>query len=173
MAAILSDTRNLTSAATTDYDRYYAGKLASVAGIDDMDAFAENMLQAKSDLSAMSGLDIILLDYKDFEFGGKEVGIGVAQTLTPLDLVERKQELKTAIQEQKEKSKLDQLFCAIVDARDQKSYILWGDDVDKGIAVSAFGDDVQDDMLEVDNVVSCKNQIAPAIQGAVTKATTN
>lgn len=173
MAAILSDTLNLTSTTTTDYDRYYAGKLASAAGIDDMDAFAENMLQAKSDLSSMSALDIVLLDYKDFEFGGKDVGIGVAETLTPQDLVDRKQELKTAILDQKQKSNLDHLFFAIVDARDQKSYILWGDDIDKDVVVSAFGEDVDGGMLEVENVVSRKNQIAPAIQSAVTKGSTN
>lgn len=173
MAAILSDTLNLTSTTTTDYDRYYAGKLAEAAGIGDMDAFAENMLLAKSDLTSMSAPDIVLLDYKDFEFGGKDVGIGVAETLTPQDLIDRKQDLKTAIFDQKQKSNLDHLFFAIVDARDQKSYILWGDDTDKDIAISAFGDDVKDDMLEVDNVVSRKNQIAPAIQSAVTKTTTN
>lgn len=173
MAAILSDTLNLTSTTTTDYDRYYASKLAETAGIEDTDAFAENMLQAKSDLSSMSALDIVLLDYKDFEFGGKNVGIGVAETLTPQDLVDRKQELKTAILDQKQKSNLDHLFFAIVDARDKKSYILWGDDIDEGVAISAFGDDVTDDMLEVDNVVSRKNQIAPAIQSAVATATPN
>ncbi|WP_306143794.1 manganese-dependent inorganic pyrophosphatase [Roseibium sp. MMSF_3412] len=173
MAAILSDTLNLTSTTTTDYDRYYAGRLAEVAGIDDMNAFAENMLLAKSDLSSMSALDIVLLDYKDFEFGGKDVGIGVAETLTPQDLIDRKQELRTAILDQKQKSNLDHLFFAIVDARDQKSYLLWGDDIDKDIAISAFGEDAKDDMLEVDNVVSRKNQIAPAIQSAVTKTTTH
>ncbi|WP_420332562.1 manganese-dependent inorganic pyrophosphatase [Roseibium sp.] len=173
MAAILSDTLNLTSTTTTDYDRYYAGRLAEVAGIDDMDAFAENMLLAKSDLSSMSALDIVLLDYKDFEFGGKDVGIGVAETLTPQDLIDRKQELRTAILDQKQKSNLDHLFFAIVDARDQKSYLLWGDDIDKDIAISAFGEDAKDDMIEVDNVVSRKNQIAPAIQTAVTKTTTH
>jgi len=173
MAAILSDTLNFTSTTTTDYDRYYAGKLAEVAGIDDMDAFAENMLLAKSDLSSMSALDIVLLDYKDFEFGGKDVGIGVAETLTPQDLIDRKQELRTAILDQKRNSNLDHLFFAIVDARDQKSYLLWGDDIDKDIAISAFGEDAKDDMLEVDNVVSRKNQIAPAIQSAVTKTTTH
>lgn len=173
MAAILSDTLNLTSTTTTDYDRFYAGKLAETAGIDDMDAFAENMLLAKSDLSSMSALDIVLLDYKDFEFGGKNVGIGVAETLTPQDLIDRKQELRTAILDQKQNSNLDHLFFAIVDARDQKSYFLWGDDIDKNIAISAFGEDARDDMLEVDNVVSRKNQIAPAIQSAVTTTTTH
>ncbi|MEO1115223.1 MAG: DHHA2 domain-containing protein, partial [Pseudomonadota bacterium] len=104
---------------------------------------------------------------------GKNVGIGVAETLTPQDLVDRKQELRTAILDQKQKSNTDHLIFAIVDARDQKSYLLWGDDIDKEIAISAFGEDAKDDMLEVDNVVSRKNQIAPAIQSAVTKAATN
>lgn len=173
MAAILSDTLNLTSTTTTDYDRYYAGKLAETAGIDDRDAFAESMLLAKSDLSAMSALDIILLDYKDFEFDGKHVGIGVAETLTPQDLIDRKSELKTAVRDHKQNSNLDHLFFAIVDARDQKSYLLWGDDTDRDIVASAFARGTDDEMLELDNVVSRKNQIAPAIQSAVTGSLTN
>ncbi|WP_372571929.1 manganese-dependent inorganic pyrophosphatase [Ruegeria jejuensis] len=167
MAAILSDTVNLTSPTTTDYDRAYVKALAARAGIDDINAFAESMLLAKSDLSGLSAADIVLLDYKDFEFGGKKVGIGVAETLTAQQLIDRRYQLKTAIEAQKKDSGLDHLIFAIVDTRDQRSYLLWGDDADMNVAIAAFGGEVADDMLQADGVISRKRQIGPAIQRAV------
>ncbi|MBG6209903.1 manganese-dependent inorganic pyrophosphatase [Labrenzia sp. EL_126] len=167
MAAILSDTVNLTSPTTTDYDRRYVKLLADKAGIDDIDRFAENMLLAKSDLGGLSAKDIVLLDYKDFEFGGQKVGIGVAETLTAQQLIDRRYELKSAIEAQKKASGLNHLIFAIVDTRDQKSYLLWGDDDDKSIVLSAFGGEIADDMLVADGVVSRKRQIGPAVQRAV------
>ena len=167
MAAILSDTVNLTLPTTTDYDRHYVQELAQQAGIEDVDAFAENMLLAKSDLSALSAKDIVLLDYKDFVYGGKNVGIGVAETLTAQQLIDRRHELKAAIEAQKTASGLDHLVFAIVDTRDQKSYMLWGDDTDKDLVLAAFGGEIADDMLEAENVISRKRQIGPAIQKAV------
>lgn len=169
MAAILSDTVNLTSPTTTGYDRRYVKLLADKAGIDDVDRFAENMLLAKSDLGGLSAKDIVLLDYKDFEFGGQKVGIGVAETLTAQQLIDRRYELKSAIEAQKKASGLNHLIFAIVDTRDQKSYLLWGDDDDKSVVLSVFDGEIADDMLVADGVVSRKRQIGPAIQRAVEK----
>jgi manganese-dependent inorganic pyrophosphatase len=169
LSAILSDTINLTSPTTTDYDRKYAQVLSQRAGIEDTDKFAENMLLAKSDLGGLPAKDIVLLDYKDFEFGGQKVGIGVAETLTAQQLINRRYELKSAIQARKKESGIDHLIFAIVDTRDQKSYILWGDDEDKDVALAAFGGEAADDMLVADGVISRKRQIGPAIQRAVEK----
>ncbi|MCR9138146.1 MAG: manganese-dependent inorganic pyrophosphatase [Alphaproteobacteria bacterium] len=170
LAAILSDTINLTSPTTTDYDRTYAHELAQQAGIDDFNEFAGRMLLAKSDLSGFSAEDIVMLDYKDFDFGGQKVGIGVAETLTGQELIDRRYELKSAIEALKRKRGLDHLIFAIVDTRDQKSYLLWGDDADRDIVLAAFGGAVADDMLVADGVVSRKRQIGPAIQRAVENA---
>ncbi|KZL15379.1 putative manganese-dependent inorganic pyrophosphatase [Pseudovibrio axinellae] len=167
MAAILSDTVNLTSPTTTEYDKIYVQKLAQQAGIDDVDAFANSMLLAKSDLSGLSATDIVLLDYKDFEFAGQKVGIGVAETLTADELITRRYQLKSAIEAQKKASGIDHLIFAIVDTRDQKSYILWGDAKDEKLALSAFGGTVKDDMVVTDGTISRKSQIGPAIQKAV------
>ncbi len=167
LAAILSDTVNLTLPTTTDYDRHYVQELARQAGVADVDAFAEDMLLAKSDLSALSAKEVVLLDYKDFVYGGKNVGIGVAETLTAQQLIDRRQELKTAIEMQKNASGLDHLVFAIVDTRDQKSYMLWGDATDKDLVLAAFGGEIANDMLEAEDVISRKRQIGPAIQRAV------
>ncbi|MCO1335767.1 manganese-dependent inorganic pyrophosphatase [Microbulbifer sp. OS29] len=167
LAAVLSDTVNLSAPTTTEYDKAYALKLAKRAGIDDINKFAERMLLAKSDLGGLSARDIVLLDYKEFEFGGKKVGIGVAETLTAQQLINRRYELKSAIEAQKKESGVDHLIFAIVDTRDHKSYFLWGDDEDKDIVISAFTGKVTDDMFVAEGVISRKRQIGPAIQRAV------
>lgn len=171
MAAILSDTVNLTLPTTTQYDRDYVERLAARAGVDDIDDFAEQMLLAKSDLSGLSAGEIVLLDYKDFEFGGKSVGIGVAETLTAQDLIDRRDELRAAIHQEKSNSGIDHLVFAIVDTRNQRSYLLWGDEADRALVTAAFGDDVSDDMVIADGVISRKQQIGPAVQETLESAT--
>ncbi|WP_444897869.1 manganese-dependent inorganic pyrophosphatase [Microbulbifer sp. SSSA005] len=167
LAAILSDTVNLTSPTTTEYDKAYVQNLANRAGIDDVNKFAENMLLAKSDLGGFSATDIILLDYKNFEFGGKKVGIGVAETLIPQELINRRYELKSAMEEIKKEKNIDHLIFAIVDTRENRSYLLWSDDQDKDVVVAAFGDQEVDDMVIAEGVISRKRQIGPAIQRAL------
>ncbi|WP_444941282.1 manganese-dependent inorganic pyrophosphatase [Microbulbifer sp. ZKSA004] len=169
LAAVLSDTVNLTSPTTTEYDRAYVQILAKRAGIDDINKFAERMLMAKSDLGGFSAKDIILLDYKDFEFGGKEVGIGVAETLIAQPLINRRYELQSAMGEIKKEKGIDHLIFAIVDTRENRSYLLWSDDQDKAVVISAFGDHVVDDMVVAEGMISRKRQIGPAIQRALEK----
>ncbi len=72
LGAILSDTVVFQSATTTEYDREYAQKLATIAGISDIEDFGQQMLVAKSDLSHFSAETILTLDYKNFEYGGKQ-----------------------------------------------------------------------------------------------------
>ncbi len=72
LAGILSDTVVFQSSTTTEYDRYYAKELAKEAGIADLTAFGQKMLEAKSDLSHVSAAEILTMDYKNFSYGGEE-----------------------------------------------------------------------------------------------------
>lgn len=167
LGAILSDTVVFQSATTTDYDREYAEKLAKIAGIEDIQDFGQQMLIAKSDLSHLSAETILTMDYKNFEYGGKKVGIGVAETLTADQLIERKQELLSAMEKYKQDNNLDHLFFSITDTKNKQANILWVDAGDLKVVQSAFNSDTTKDMLTLDGVTSRKRQIGPAIQTAI------
>ena len=164
LGALLSDTVILTSATTTDYDRHYAEKLATIAGIKDIQAFGDEMLLAKSDLSHMSEAEILVLDYKNFEYAGKNVGIGVSETLRPNDLIDRKAGFIEAMEAYKSDNHLDYLFFSVMDIENQRSiFFILGND-EQAVLESAFGADINDGMMVAEGVVSRKKQIGPSIQ---------
>ena len=51
LAAIVSDTVRFKSATTTDEDRKAADRLARIAGVSDIDALGQRLLEAKSDIA--------------------------------------------------------------------------------------------------------------------------
>ncbi|UJF18732.1 manganese-dependent inorganic pyrophosphatase [Vibrio sp. SS-MA-C1-2] len=169
LGAILSDTVLLSSPITTDYDRQYAEKMAKIAGIQDVDGFGEQMINAKSDVSNLSAATILTLDYKNFEFGGKKVGIGVAETITPEKLIARKAQFFEAMKAHKEAAGLDYLFFSITDTKDKKANLLWVDGGEAKVLSTAFNVEIDSDLLTLEGVTSRKRQIGPAIQSALEK----
>ncbi len=167
LGAILSDTVVFQSSTTTEYDKRYAEKLAEIAGVKDLNDFGQQMLLAKSDLSHFSAETILTMDYKNFEFAGKKVGIGVAETLRAQQLINRKQDFFDAIQAYKRAQNLDYLFFSITDTKHKRANILWADDADKQVLSEAFKVKIKSDILVLDGVTSRKRQIGPAIQQAI------
>ncbi|PMH46158.1 manganese-dependent inorganic pyrophosphatase [Vibrio sp. 10N.286.49.B3] len=169
LAGILSDTVIFQSATTTDYDREHAEKLAKVAGIKDINAFGQEMLNAKSDLKNVAAEDILTMDYKTFEYGGKQVGIGVAETLTAQELLDRHDEFVAAMKAHKTATGLDHLFFSVTDTKHKRANLMWIDESDALVAEQAFALKSDSEWLRLDGVTSRKRQIGPAIQKAVEK----
>ena len=164
LGAILSDTLGLTSPLTTIHDRQSAQRLARRSGVHDLAALSKAQLEAKSDLSQLSAKQIVLLDYKRYSYGGKRVGIGVAETLKAEQLLSRQAELQAALQQVKAEQKLDHLIFSITDTSQRQATLLGADQSDEALIQQAFGGAV------ADGVVSRKRQIAPAIQGVVERS---
>lgn len=167
LGAILSDTVVFQSSTTTEYDKHYAYQLAKIAGVKEIQDFGQQMLVAKSDLSHFTADTILTMDYKNFEFGGKKVGIGVAETLTAQQLIDRKEDFFKAMKSYKQEQNLDYLFFSITDTKNKRANILWADKQDEKILANAFDAEIEGDVLVLDGVTSRKRQIGPAIQKAV------
>lgn len=169
LAGILSDTVIFESPTTTQYDRRYAEKLAKQAGITDLNDFGNQMLTAKSDLSAVNAMDILTMDYKVFEYSGKKVGIGVAETLMAEQLLTRKDEFIKAMQDYKKAQQLDHLFFSVTDTKHLQANLLWVDDSDSEVINIAFKEATATKWLTLPDVTSRKRQIGPEIQRAVSE----
>lgn len=167
LAGILSDTVLLQSSTTTKYDHDYVQKLAEKAGMSDWRKFGEQMLIAKSDLSHLDAQTILTLDYKNFEFAGKKVGIGVAETLTADLLLQRKDEFIEVMKVYKKEHQLDYLFFSVTDTKNKQANIIWTDASDTKVIQLAFNKEVESGWLTLPDVTSRKRQIGPAIQSAV------
>lgn len=76
VGSILSDTGNLQYTTTTFADREALKELSLLAGISDLDAFYQQMVQASSSYEGMTDEEIFFSDYKEYEHGEKKFSIG-------------------------------------------------------------------------------------------------
>jgi manganese-dependent inorganic pyrophosphatase len=76
LSAILSDTLNFKSATTKEEDKETVAWLAKIAGIDDVESYAREMLGASVSLSDATPHDILTRDLKNYEIGKYHFAIG-------------------------------------------------------------------------------------------------
>lgn len=76
MSAILSDTLNFRSATTTEEDKLAVMWLAERAGVEDVEAYAREMLGASVALDDASPHEILNRDLKNYEIGKYHFAIG-------------------------------------------------------------------------------------------------
>jgi manganese-dependent inorganic pyrophosphatase len=162
LAGIISDTLNLNSPTTTteDIDIYY--ELSGVSKIDP-NVLAEKMFEAKSDLSGKNIKDVVLGDLKEYEFGGKKVVIGVAET-TSLSYFEKNQkEIVDALKEIKEERKYDAFFFGAVDII-KKNTLFYPASLDEDEVIkNVFQGEKKENFFVLENISSRKLEIAPPL----------
>ncbi|KXX71032.1 manganese-dependent inorganic pyrophosphatase [Flammeovirga sp. SJP92] len=162
LGGILSDTLGLTVPHTTDIDREVAAKLAKIAGVEDVEAFAQEMLIAKSDLSKYTAAEILNLDYKDFIFGDIKIGFGVCESLLIDKVIAKHDEISAAMQENK-KNGYEAIFFAYVDLTTNNSVVIGADDADFTVLEKAFGISKGDLGVSLEGKISRKNDFIPPV----------
>lgn len=168
LGGILSDTLIFESPTTCPQDKVYAEKLAKIAGIEDVVAFGTAMLEAKSDLADVDTYSILKMDFKHYEINGQRVGFGVAETLLPEQLIERKAQFINEMEGEKAKQGLDFIFFAIVDTKNKQSHLVLFSQAEEDLAVKAYGETAGDQWLLLPGLISRKSQLMPAIQATLT-----
>ncbi len=164
LAAILSDTVGFKSATTTAKDRQAAEALAKLAKIDDLDQFALDIFKAKSDLSALTDLELVQNDYKVYQFKKKTL-INQIETVEQTQLLEeRKAGLFEAMQQLKDEQGVDLLFVALTDIMSENTKLLAAGEAEAELAEAAFGAQAQDQIIDIGPKLSRKKEIAPAIE---------
>jgi manganese-dependent inorganic pyrophosphatase len=93
LCAILSDTVIFRSPTTTDEDRRVAEELAGICGEDDLERLGMEMFKVKSEVEGIGARDLVMRDYKDFDMGGKKIGVGQLELVDLGMIVDRKDEL--------------------------------------------------------------------------------
>lgn len=166
LAAIVSDTLKFSSPTTTDRDREVAEKLAEIAEVE-IDALAEEMFAAKSDLTGMSAKDMLLSDSKMYEMNGKKARMSVLETTAPENALEMKAEIENAVSDIKSEEGLDAVFFFVVDIMNNASTLLLFTDEEREIAEKAFEKTFDGDELFLEGVVSRKKQMVPKIESVI------
>jgi manganese-dependent inorganic pyrophosphatase len=162
LSCILSDTLEFRSPTTTDHDRAIAEALAVELGISIPD-YAEELFAAKSDVSAFSDAELLRMDSKEYEIGGKKLRVSVLETTAARVLLDRKGGLVAAMDRVAAEDGADQVLLFIIDILREEATLLIPNDLTKRIAEKSFGAKVDGDTVVLPGVMSRKKQILPAL----------
>ena len=142
MGAILSDTRNLQSEATTFADREALRELTGIAGISDTDAFYNEMYKALLSYEGMTDEEIYFSDYKEYDVDGRTFGIGCMKVYdeeSAKDLAER---MKKVFPSALASTGMEMAFVKISISHDDLSisYLVPSDDAAAEVLETIFGE---------------------------------
>ncbi len=163
LSCILSDTLEFRSPTTTDVDRVLAEELAGDLGLSIPD-YAAEMFAAKSDVSSYSNSELLRMDSKQYEVGGKAFRVSVLETTSPATVLARKDGLMEDMATVAEEDGVDQVLLFLVDILNEESVLFVANDLVRDIAEKSFGVTVKSDLVSLPGVVSRKKQIIPALK---------
>jgi manganese-dependent inorganic pyrophosphatase len=164
LCAILSDTVMFKSVTCTPADKKAVEALAKIAGVADVMALGMEMFKVKSAVDGASMKDLVFRDYKDFDMGGKKVGIGQLEVVD-LSILEP---VKAGLYEEITKVKGEgrhSVFLLLTDIMKEGSEMLIVSD-DASVVEKAFGVKAEGKSVWLDGVMSRKKQVVPNFEKA-------
>lgn len=169
MSAILSDTVLFKSPTCTPRDKAAVDKLSRIAGIDPM-KFGMDLLKAKSDISAKSAKDILMGDFKKFDFSGTKAGVGQIEVMDLADLTSKRAAILDEMNKMKDAEKLNMVVLMLTDVMKEASDILFVGDAAAATGFEkAFGGKLANNSIYKEKVLSRKKQVIPPLEGAFKK----
>jgi len=166
LCAILSDTVMYKSPTCTEPDKKAVEALAKIAGVSDVMALGMEMFKVKSAVEGASMRDLVFRDYKDFDMGGKKVGIGQLEVVDLSILDPVKDGLFAEIGKVKaEGGGRHSVFLLLTDIMKEGSEMLIVSD-DASVVEKAFGVKPAGRSVWLNGVMSRKKQVVPNFEKA-------
>ena len=163
LSCILSDTLEFRSPTTTAHDKAVAEKLAAELGVS-IPAYAAEMFEAKSDVSAFSDAELLRMDSKEYTVDGKEFRVSVLETTAPKLILDRKDSLMASMVDVAKEDGADQVLLFVVDILNEEATLLVPNDLVKTVAEKSFGVTVSGDTVVLPGIMSRKKQIIPNLK---------
>lgn len=161
LSAIISDTLLFKSPTCTAEDVAVAEKLAKIAEID-CEIYGTNLLKAGTDLSDYTPEQVINIDSKLFEQGGKKFKIAQINTADLDGIFKNKVYFEAAINNEIKNENLDLYVFAATDIINSNSKVIaLGNN--SNVVEKAYGVTLDNNTALLENVVSRKKQILPKI----------
>ena len=160
LSCILSDTLEFRSPTTTQEDKAIAHDLAKDLGVD-IAAYAAEMFEAKSDVSAFSDAELLRMDSKEYGVGDKQFRVSVLETTAPKLILDRKDSLMQSMVDVASEDGADQVLLFVIDILNEEATLLVPNDLVKTVAEQSFGAEVSGDTVVLPGIMSRKKQIIP------------
>ncbi|MDA8164849.1 MAG: manganese-dependent inorganic pyrophosphatase [Desulfobacteraceae bacterium] len=165
LCAILSDTVNFKSPTCTPEDKAAVAALTKIAGVSDTNGLFMEMLKAKSSIDGVPIKDLIFRDYKDFDMGGKKIGICQLELATLDQVAAIRADLAKGLQAVKAEGKRHSVIMMLTDVVKEGSELLVFSD-EPAIIEKAFNGKLSNGTMWVNGMMSRKKQTVPPLQKA-------
>jgi len=163
LCAILSDTVIFKSPTCTKMDTKICKQLAAIAGIEDYKALGMEMFIVKSAVQGATPRELTTRDYKKFDMGDVQVGVGQLEVVDLSVFDTMKDDLFADLKELKKDDNLHTCMLLLTDIMIEGSQILVvSDDATK--VEKAFDVKLEDNQAWLPGVLSRKKQIIPFLQ---------
>ena len=165
LSAILSDTLLFKSPTCTSRDVEVAKELAKIANVSDIQEYGMEMLIAGTSFAKASMKEIINQDKKVFPVGDIEIAVAQVNTVQIKELSDRKEEIEKEILHEIGKYGYSLFLFVVTDIINSNSLVFaYGKELE--LVKNAFGKDVINNEIMLENVVSRKKQIIPFLMTA-------
>ncbi len=165
LCAILSDTVIFRSVTTTEKDKEIAEKLAEIVGIEDLENLGIQLFREKSGITEKSIREIIVSDFKDFDFSGKKIGIGQVELVSLSLIDDRKNEILSELRKMKDEKGYTAIYFMLTDIMKEGTELLVVADSNEEVE-KAFGKKVENSSIYLEGVMSRKKQVVPPLEKA-------
>ncbi len=165
-SAILSDTLIFRSPTCTETDRKAAYDLAEKAGIDP-EKYAAEMFAAGSNLSKKTPEEIFYQDFKKFVVNEVSFGVGQINSMTQEDLDDVRVRMIPYMEKALTTHSIPMLFFMLTNILQGTTELLCAGNGARELAIEAFHLPAQTDQIILENTVSRKKQLIPALMQAI------
>ncbi|RPA62481.1 manganese-dependent inorganic pyrophosphatase [Aerococcus agrisoli] len=164
LSAIISDTLLFKSPTTTEQDKIVGEKLAAIAEVD-IETYGLDLLKSGTNVDAKSATEIAEGDAKSFEMGGKPVRIGQINVVDVDDVLKRKEEVLSTMQDLVTDNDYSAFFLVVTNilTSDSEGLVVGSEDFIQH-AEQAFAGKVTDNQIALPGVVSRKKQVVPPLE---------
>jgi manganese-dependent inorganic pyrophosphatase len=162
LAAILSDTVVFKSSTTTNEDYEIAKKLAEIAGVKNIEAFGIEIKKEKASIIGKAIEEIILSDFKEYNFMKGKVGIGQIEIVDFKEIGERKEEIINEMEKIRKNKIFDLILLMATNIILGDTELICVGDIEK--VEMAFNTKVKENCIYLKNVMSRKKDIVPKIE---------
>ena len=165
LSAILSDTLLFKSPTCTSRDVEVAKELAKIANVSDIQEYGMEMLIAGTSFAKASMKEIINQDKKVFPVGDIEIAVAQVNTVQIKELSDRKEEIEKEILHEIGKYGYSLFLFVVTDIINSNSLVFaYGKELE--LVKNAYGKDIINNEIMLENVVSRKKQVIPFLMTA-------
>lgn len=164
LSAILSDTIVLKGPTTTVADMEIAKKLATIAGIPDLQKYGIELKKQKASLFGKSANDLINSDLKEFDFKGKRVMIGQIEIVENTEFENRREEFISEMEKIKVEKQVALIAFMATNIIEMGTTLLCVGNTET--VQKAFHQRVKNNSIYLKDVMSRKNDIVPFLEKA-------